>query len=72
MLACTYYVRPSLEYTFPFWGPQVHNIKYLNDEIKTVHERALQIILRTKDVIYESALAALRITTIKERIYQPM
>ena len=46
----------------------MNTIRY-NDYIETVQKRALKIILGTKYITYESALAALRIPTLKEPRY---
>ena len=64
------YIRPILEYACPVWGPQIHNIEYLSDDVEGVQKRAVKIILKEKFVDYKSALESLKIETLRDRRFQ--
>ena len=64
-LAYTYYIRPLLEYMCSVWGPKVHNIDYLSDNLEAFQKRVTKIILGPKYDTY--ATATLKILTLRKR-----
>ena len=66
------FIRPILEYACPVWGPQVHHIDYLSDDLEGIQKRAVKIILCDKYVDYSSALKSLEIPSLRDRRFQLM
>jgi hypothetical protein len=66
------FIRPILEYACPVWGPQVHHIDYLSDDLEGIQKRAVKVILCDKYVDYSSSLKSLEIPSLRDRQFQLM
>jgi len=64
------FIRPISEYACPVWGPQIHNIEYLSDDVEGVQKRAMKIIRGEKFVDHRSALESFKIETLRDRMFQ--